>query len=251
MPANETTWRDTMQLHRIFAVTGVLLTIGTVWMFWKDHDRGWKTYQVNANDVDLKMNDLRQLQYDTGEAVTTHRQRSRELAIAKARTIDEGLLARFKSEVATLNKVLDRWKKSGHAYNVVAFDEKNVDDIAKSLPKLSDDAKVKRAAADAAEKAADAALAAAQAKPDDDKALEALAKAKENARKEDEAATEAEQKAANARTGLVERLFQVVDTARMKWEEKALGIRKFKNGEIDAKQLAELTRRFNEEAKES
>ena len=234
MPANETTWRDTLQLHRIFAVTGVLLTIGTVWMFWKDHDRSWKTYQVNANDVDLKMNDLRQLQYDTGEALTTHQQRSRELAIAKARPVDDGLLTRFKSEVATLNKVLDRWKNSGHAYNVVSFDEKKVDDVAKSLPGLSDDATKKRAAADAAEKAADAALAAAQSKPDDNKALEALAKAKEDARKADEAATEAEQKAAKARSGLVEELFQVVDTARMKWEDKALGIRKFKNGEIDA-----------------
>src|SRR5204862_6222307 len=53
MPANETTWRNTQQLHRIFAVTGVLLTISTVWMVWKDHARSWKTYQVQTTDVDL------------------------------------------------------------------------------------------------------------------------------------------------------------------------------------------------------
>ena len=80
MPATETTWRNTQQLHRIFAVTGVLLTISTVWMFWKDHARSWKTYQVKTTNVDIKMLDLRQQQYQTTEAVQEHDLRARDFA---------------------------------------------------------------------------------------------------------------------------------------------------------------------------
>src|SRR6476619_5811222 len=100
MPANESTWRNTTQLHRIFAVTGVLMTIGTVWMFWKDHARTWKTYQVKTTDVDLKINEMRQQQFETGEAVVEHDRRSHELAEAKARPFDRSLLDDFKSQAA-------------------------------------------------------------------------------------------------------------------------------------------------------
>ena len=70
MPATESTWRDTSCMHRIFAVTGVVLTIGTVWMFWKDHARSWKAYPGRqVVNIDLKMNELRQEQFETGDAV--------------------------------------------------------------------------------------------------------------------------------------------------------------------------------------
>ena len=67
MPATESTWRNPQSLHRIFAVTGVVLTISTLWMFWKDHARSWKQYQVTVNNIDLKMNKLRQEQFETGD----------------------------------------------------------------------------------------------------------------------------------------------------------------------------------------
>src|SRR5688572_6595773 len=103
MPATESTWRDTKLLHRIFAVTGVVLTIGTVWMFWKDHARSWKTYQVEINNIDLKMNALRQEQFETGDAVIEHDQRQRELTIAKMAPIDESQIQAFKAHAAELN----------------------------------------------------------------------------------------------------------------------------------------------------
>src|SRR6478609_1407074 len=115
MPANEATWRNTQQLHRVFAVSGVLLVISTVWMFWKDHARSWKTYQVQTTDVDIKMLALRQQQYQTTEAVREHDLRARELAEANARPIDDGLLSRFKSLATDLNEILERWQKAGHA----------------------------------------------------------------------------------------------------------------------------------------
>src|SRR5688572_32962497 len=97
MPATETTWRDTMLLHRVFAVTGLLLTLATVWMFWADHARSWKGYQVQINDIDLKMNALRQEQYETGDALAEHERAALALAAAKAQPLNAEGLAKFKS----------------------------------------------------------------------------------------------------------------------------------------------------------
>src|SRR5262245_38563371 len=126
MPANESTWRNTQQLHQIFAITGVLMTIGTVWMFWQDHARTWKTYQVEINNIDLKMNDLRQQQFETGDAVVLHEQRARELAQVKAQPIDPSLLKKFLSEASNLDEVLAKWKNAGQAYTLVGVNQKEI-----------------------------------------------------------------------------------------------------------------------------
>jgi hypothetical protein len=242
MPANEATWRNTQTMHRIFAVTGVLLVISTVWMFWKDHARSWKTYQVKTTDVDVKMLALRQQQYETADAVQEHDLRARELAEAKARPIDEGLLNRFKSLATDLNEVLERWQKAGHAYSLVSVDQKWIDSKAEELKKLSSEAAKKRQEADEAEKAAEAALTAAQSKPDDKAKQDEFAKRDAEFRKLQRAAAEAERNAADARSapatlaspgGLVTVMMRIVNDARIR-EDKALGIRKFKNGLIDA-----------------
>jgi hypothetical protein len=242
MPATESTWRNTQQLHRIFAVTGVLLTMSTVWMFWKDHARSWKTYQVKTTDVDIKMMDLRKQQYETADAVSEHELRAKELSEAKARPIDDALLTSFKKDAEKLNNVLTRWKKNGHPYSTVNVDEKWIDNQAEKLKSLSSEAAKKRQEADAAEKAMEAALSDAQSKPDDKAKQEDFAKKDAEYRKLNRAAADAEQDAAAARSapatvtspgGLVTVMLRIVNDARIR-EDKALGIRKFKNGEIDA-----------------
>src|SRR5262245_47811300 len=167
MPATESTWRNTQQLHRIFAVSGVLLTICTVWMFWKDHARSWKTYQVQINNIDLKMNDLRQQQYETGDALVQHDQRAAELAAARATPIDERRLAEFKSQATDLNDVLQKWQMAGHAYSTVAVDTKKIDDEAQELSRLAEAAQGKKKEAADARKAAEDAMSALQKKSDD------------------------------------------------------------------------------------
>src|SRR5262245_12279773 len=147
MPATETTWRNTSRLHQIFAITGVLLTIGTVWMFWKDHARSWKRYQVQVNNVDVKITELRQQQYETGDAVVVHQARSEELAEAKARPINSTLLEKFKTVAGELDETLKRWKAAGHPYSLVTVDQAAIDQDAKKLGELS------QKAADARKKA--------------------------------------------------------------------------------------------------
>ena len=233
MPATETTWRDTNRLHQLFAVTGVLLTIATVWMFWKDHARSWKTYQVEINNIDLKMNEMRQTQFETGEAVVVHDRRARELAEAKGRPIDEKLLADFKSQASELNDVLRRWQKAGYAYSLVSVDSADIDRDAEKLKALSQQAAEKRQSANEGEKAVSAALAAYQAKPNDKTLRDDLATKEVDASTLDRDAADAERDAANARANLVGEMTRIMNDARIR-EDKALGIRKFKNGEIDA-----------------
>jgi len=163
MPATEATWRDSQSLHRVFAVTGVVLTISTLWMFWKDHARSWKTYQVTVNNIDLKMNKLRQQQFETGDAVLEHEQRAAELAAAKALPVDPVALAEFKTQAIRLDKELNKWRNSGHSYSTVNADLAYIDRTAKRLEDLA--AKAQQARADVAqgEKGVEALRAAADA----------------------------------------------------------------------------------------
>src|SRR5207237_6848640 len=80
---------------------------------------------------------------------------------------------------------------------------------------------------------AEAALNDAQAKPNDEAKRKAFEDAEKNSRQLDRTANEKEESAARVRARLVGELQRIVNDARTR-EDKALGIRKFKNGEIDA-----------------
>ena len=72
MPATESTWRNQALLHRIFAVSGVLLTLTTVWMFYKDHARNWKVIQPKALAIEQKMTLWREEQVEATELYQSH-----------------------------------------------------------------------------------------------------------------------------------------------------------------------------------
>jgi cytochrome c551/c552 len=226
MPATESTWRDSQSLHRIFAVTGVVLTISTLWMFWKDHARSWKSYQVTINNIDLKMNKLRQQQFETGDAVLEHDQRAAELAAAKALPVNPAALAEFKTQATRLDKELDKWRKSGHPYSTVNADLAYIDRTAKRLDELTAKAQQARAEAVQAEKTAQATQAGVQAKPSE------VADRESKNRQANQAAA-AEARAAEVRGELVAYLQDIVIQARNR-EDKALGLRKYKSADVDA-----------------
>src|SRR5262249_48715095 len=104
---------------------------------------------------------------------------------------------------------------------------------AKKLGELSQKAADERKKADEAEKSGQKALTELQAKPSAEEKKRAFAEAETTASKADKAANDAESNGANARQRLVNELQRIVNDARIR-EDKALGIRKFKNGEIDA-----------------
>lgn len=99
MPATEQTWRDQKRLHVIFAATGTVMLIATIWMFAADHDREWKDYQRTANNVEIQMTDWRTLQFETNQAVDEHRRLAAELEATQGQAIPLDRIAAFKSEV--------------------------------------------------------------------------------------------------------------------------------------------------------
>ena len=99
MPATEQTWRDQRLLHRVFGVVGIVLLLSTIWMFAADHSRAWKPYQRKANDIELRMIDWREIQYETEEQVGKHEQLANELAATQAAALPVELIDRFKQVV--------------------------------------------------------------------------------------------------------------------------------------------------------
>jgi hypothetical protein len=233
MPATEATWRDMPLMHRIFAVTGVLLTIATVWMFWKDHRRSWKRYQVEINQIDLKMNALRQAQYETADAVRERDVRQAALAAAKAQPLDERALAAFLKEARKLNETLQRWRSAGHAYSTIRLAEEWIQQQAEKTLAEASKARAAQETLEAAEKEAEAALAALQSDPGDAEKRKAFTQA-ENRVQAARAELERRQRAAaRERQAVLAELEKLLTEARAR-EDKALGIRKFKAGELDA-----------------
>ncbi|MDX1945145.1 MAG: hypothetical protein SFU86_07045 [Pirellulaceae bacterium] len=205
MPATESTWRHMPLMHRVFAISGVVLTVATLWMFYKDHTRPWKTIQPQVVNIDLAMNRWRQEQYETSTATLQHERLSLALAQAKAQPLDATLLADFSSAVET-----DRTD----ARQLASIQARN-----DQLKSLSAEAATLRSEATAA-------LATADKKPED-------APLRSAARAADEKAAKAEAKAAAARTALVGQLQNLVIAAKNR-EDKVLDDRKAVSGKIDA-----------------
>lgn len=99
MPATEQTWRSTKLLHKIFAVTSVLMLASTIWVLAKDHAREWKTYQRTANQVELTLTDWRKIQYATNDALAEHAALVERLDTARGQAIDWSLADEFVKQV--------------------------------------------------------------------------------------------------------------------------------------------------------
>lgn len=233
MPATEATWRDVQQMHRLFAVTGVLLTIATVWMFWKDHRRSWKRYQVEINTIDLKMNALRQAQYETGDAVHARDQRQAELAAAQAQPLDQELVQRFLEEAEKLNATLTRWRQAGHAYSTFRIPEAWVRDQVARLATLAEPVRQAQQRLEGLAEQEQTALKELQAAPADGEKQKAYAAVQRQAAQAREELARAQAAAARQRKAVLDALETMLNAARVR-EDKALGIRKFKAGELDA-----------------
>src|SRR5687768_6683514 len=95
MPATETTWRSQPQLHRAFAVTGILLTAATVWMLYADHYRDWKQYQVQTLRIDQTLNEMRQEQVVSSAAFLDHEEFEAQHDAASAAPVPPALVEQF------------------------------------------------------------------------------------------------------------------------------------------------------------
>ena len=62
MPATEQTCYNMRRLHKVFAVSSVLLTLATIWMFARDHYREWKTIQRTSDRIEMQLTRWQKLQ---------------------------------------------------------------------------------------------------------------------------------------------------------------------------------------------
>jgi len=121
MPATEQTWRNQKLLHRIFAVSGLLMLIATVWMFVVDHNRSWKPFQKTARDIEIKMTNWRELQYKTADQAALTSQLVAEVSATQQQPLDADTIEAFKAETHAVEETAD--------YNFATLDE-NVAEVA-------------------------------------------------------------------------------------------------------------------------
>jgi hypothetical protein len=146
MPATESTWRSQPLLHRIFAITGLLMTLATIWMFYADHERTWKQYQVQTLDIDQTVNLMRQEQVASSAAFLTHEQYESELLAAEAAPIATALVDDY---LAQLKAYYAHKKWSASSYTTR---EKSVLKELGNVNKAAEDAALARQSASTAGK---------------------------------------------------------------------------------------------------
>ena len=208
MPATESTWRNQALLHRIFAVSGVLLTLTTVWMFYKDHSRSWKYIQPKSLAIEQKMTLWREEQVTASDAYAAHTKYEEQLRQASTRGISEKLIQEF---VGALKKDAE--------FRGTSVSTSKLERDAKTLNELA-------AEAEAAHKSAAVAASALEKKPNDETLQLAASDAAEVSVEKDDAVRKQREK-------VLAQLRSWAYAAKMR-EDKALNERKVINGKNDA-----------------
>lgn len=215
MPATESTWYNMPFMHRVFAVSGVVLTLATIWMFYKDHYRAWKDIQKNTVEMEVKYTKLREAQFETARVQADVARYAIAESEAKAQPIDPAAVLAFKAEQqAELLRLENKAKKTEHQEVKFGVSDQQLTD----LRKAADEAAAERAKAKAARAAADANLNDVDAQM---AAREALKQAEAK-----------EAVAAKLRSRIVKTLQDDVDQAKINEDAKNLQ-RKFQSAHVD------------------
>lgn len=228
-------------MHRIFAVTCVALFLATLWMFYDDHfKRGWKSYQLTARQIEVKLGEWRKQQYETNAKVRERDAAERAHAKALATPVDDALLQEFENVVA----------ENAAAEKISAPDFSAAKAANAKLKELSNTAEEKRQEYLAAVEKLNAAAAAyhsGRSKSKNPTTAEREADAKLKAawdqallavRTADEASVAADAAAARERNKVLEPLRQAASQARFV-EDNRLSRRKFKSADLDQAKATE------------
>lgn len=235
MPATEQTWRPMPVMHRVFAVACVVMFLATLWMFYDDHfNRGWKSYQMTARQIDEKMTVMRKEQFETDSKLRQRDVAAQAHAAALSSPVDDSLLQEFQ-KIAADNTALEKTD----APDLAAVEAAN-----EELKKLSQVAAEKRKEFDDAQKAAGAAATAYHSgksksknpttaeQANDNKLKAAWDAALVKARDAEAALTAAETAGAVQREKVMAPLREAAKHARFV-EDTRLSTRKFKSAALD------------------
>ncbi|MCA9270785.1 MAG: hypothetical protein KDA41_20035, partial [Planctomycetales bacterium] len=100
MPATEQTRYNLGLLHKIFAVSGVVLLVATIWMFAKDHDRSWKRYQETFRDIEVAGARWQEIRAEAERNKEAGDRFKAELLVAQSTAPSQESLGTFLSELS-------------------------------------------------------------------------------------------------------------------------------------------------------
>ena len=103
MPATEATWRDLKLMHVVFGVSSAVMLAATIWMLADDHNRPWKAYQRQFQDIEAWTAQSR-IDEQAGEE---YRKKlvalEEQFAAARSQPLDMSLVNEFKAEAQSVD----------------------------------------------------------------------------------------------------------------------------------------------------
>ena len=98
MPATEQTWRNQKVMHIIFGVSTLVMTVATLWLLAKDHNREWKDWQLANRNKEAWMIEARHdlLADQFADTMGNYDELMRD---AQVEAIDPDLVSQFKETV--------------------------------------------------------------------------------------------------------------------------------------------------------
>ncbi|MCA8999078.1 MAG: hypothetical protein KDA80_18905, partial [Planctomycetaceae bacterium] len=100
MPATDEYWRSLPRMHKVFAVSALVLLAATLLMMIRDEDRSWKYYQAKAEDLRYEKIEKQLAEIQTPE----FEQKVADLTAQKETAAED--LAKQSSEIADMEREL-------------------------------------------------------------------------------------------------------------------------------------------------
>ncbi|HXT59946.1 MAG TPA: hypothetical protein VN699_15010, partial [Pirellulales bacterium] len=104
MPATESTWRNQKFLHLVFGLTAVLMLVCTLWMLASDHNREWKQFQRQFQNVEAYAAQSRISAQESAAYYAQDETLEQSVRDAQSERPDEELLGAFEQEAKTRAK---------------------------------------------------------------------------------------------------------------------------------------------------
>lgn len=134
MPAIEETWRSQRLMHGIFAVSGMVMLLATIWMFAADHSREWKDHQRTGRRVVRELTGWKSFQHQTDQASDRTGALQQQLEQVRTKPIAPELLSDFR-------KLVDDYAQQADGQG---YDFEKLDRLDEKLKKALDEGDVQQ-----------------------------------------------------------------------------------------------------------
>jgi cytochrome c2 len=103
MPATETTWRNIKTVNVVFGVSSLLMLAATIWMMADDHNRPWKRYQREFQNIETWTAQARIDEQQSDEYLREKRRLEDQLLAVRSRPLDDSRVGDFIKEAESVD----------------------------------------------------------------------------------------------------------------------------------------------------